>query len=101
LEKRHPELDIQESLARPNAGVVRLKRYAACMAGLDFEVDRSLHSKFAAQHALRRDASDFPFVELPYCWKTGAGPLTRFHFRDTFTSTRLAILMKGIFLFIP
>jgi len=36
-----------------------------------------------------------------YCWKTGGGPLIRFHFRLTFTSTRLAILMKGILLFIP
>ena len=36
-----------------------------------------------------------------YCWNTGGGPLTRFHFRLTFTSTRLAILMKGMLLFIP
>jgi len=36
-----------------------------------------------------------------HCSKTGGGPLIRFHFRLTFTSTRLAILMKGIFLFIP
>src|SRR6516162_4002851 len=36
-----------------------------------------------------------------YCWNTGGGPLTRFHFRLTFTSTRLAILMKGMLLFMP
>ena len=36
-----------------------------------------------------------------YCWKTGAGPLILFHFKLTLTSTRLAILMKGIPLFIP
>jgi hypothetical protein len=36
-----------------------------------------------------------------YCWKTGGGPLTRFHFRLTFTSTRFAILMKGMLLFMP
>jgi hypothetical protein len=43
-----------------------------------------------------------PFCRISnYCWKTRGGPLTRFHFSETFTSTRLAILMKGIFLFIP
>ena len=31
-----------------------------------------------------------------YCWKTGGGPLIRFHFKLTFTSTRLATLMKGM-----
>ena len=36
-----------------------------------------------------------------YCWNTGGGPLTRFHFKLTFTSTRLAILMKGMLLFMP
>jgi hypothetical protein len=36
-----------------------------------------------------------------YCWKTSGGPPIRFHFRLTFTSTRLAILMKGMPLFIP
>jgi hypothetical protein len=36
-----------------------------------------------------------------HCWKTGGGPLIRFHFRLTFTSTRLAILTKGMLLFIP
>jgi len=36
-----------------------------------------------------------------YCSKTGGGPLIRLHFRLTFTSTRLAILMKGMLLFMP
>ncbi len=36
-----------------------------------------------------------------YCLKTTGGPLTRFAFRATVTSTRLAILMKGMPLFIP
>src|SRR6266481_3915058 len=36
-----------------------------------------------------------------YCWKTGGGPLTRRHFSRTFTSTRLAILMKGMPLVMP
>ncbi len=36
-----------------------------------------------------------------YCWKTSGGPPIHFHFRLTFTSTRLAILMKGMPLFIP
>ena len=36
-----------------------------------------------------------------YCLKTNAGPLTRLPFRSTVTSTRSAILMKGIPLFIP
>jgi hypothetical protein len=44
----------------------------------------------------------FPFCQISnHCWKTGGGPLIRFHFRLTFTSTRLAILMKGMLLFIP
>jgi hypothetical protein len=45
--------------------------------------------------------SALPVLSNYYCWKTGGGPLTRFHFRLTFTSTRLAILMKGMLLFIP
>jgi hypothetical protein len=49
---------------------------------------------YPVPEAQRRDVSN-------YCWKTGAGPLIRFHFRLTFTSTRLAILMKGMPLFIP
>jgi hypothetical protein len=36
-----------------------------------------------------------------YCLKTSGGPLTRFACRSTSTSTRLAILMKGMPLFIP
>jgi hypothetical protein len=36
-----------------------------------------------------------------YCLKTNGGPLTRFAWRLTVTSTRSAILMKGMPLFIP
>jgi hypothetical protein len=36
-----------------------------------------------------------------YCLKTKGGPLTRFPFSSTVTSTRSAILMKGMPLFIP
>ena len=58
----------------------------------------------APQPARRSDSSP-RFSALPilsnYCWKTGGGPLTRFHFRLTFTSTRLAIFMKGMPLFMP
>jgi len=36
-----------------------------------------------------------------HCWNTGGGPLIRFHFKLTFTSTRLAILMKGMPLVMP
>ena len=36
-----------------------------------------------------------------YCLKTTGGPLTRFPTSATVTSTRLAILMKGMPLFIP
>ncbi len=36
-----------------------------------------------------------------YCLKTTGGPLTRFALRATVTSTRSAILMKGMPLFIP
>ena len=36
-----------------------------------------------------------------YCLKTTGGPLTRLPLRSTVTSTRSAILMKGIPLFIP
>jgi hypothetical protein len=43
----------------------------------------------------------YPHGISNYCSKTGGGPLTRFHFKLTFTSTRLAILMNGMLLFIP
>jgi len=47
-------------------------------------------------------ATRFPFCRISnYCWKTGGAPLTHFHFTPTFTSTRLAILMKGMLLFMP
>jgi hypothetical protein len=36
-----------------------------------------------------------------YCLKMTGGPLTRFAWRDTVTSTRSAILMKGMPLSIP
>jgi len=36
-----------------------------------------------------------------YCFKSMGGPLTRFPLRSTSTSTRSAILMKGMPLFIP
>ena len=36
-----------------------------------------------------------------YCLKTTGGPLTRLPLRSTVTSTRSAILMKGMPLFIP
>lgn len=39
--------------------------------------------------------------ERDYGLKTRGGPLTRFPWRSTVTSTRSAILMKGIPLFIP
>ena len=49
-----------------------------------------------------REARGCEFREISsHCWKTGGGPLTRFHLRLTFTSTRLAILMKGMLLFMP
>ena len=38
---------------------------------------------------------------LDYCLKTMGGPLTRSAFKSTVTSTRSAILMKGMPLFIP
>ena len=37
----------------------------------------------------------------PYCLKTNGGPLARFPLRLTVTSTRSAILTKGMPLFIP
>ena len=39
--------------------------------------------------------------EPGYCVKVNAGPLTRLPVRSTVTSTRSAILMKGMPLFIP
>jgi len=39
--------------------------------------------------------------EPGYCVKVNAGPLTRLPVRSTLTSTRSAILMKGMPLFIP
>src|SRR5208283_2583377 len=39
--------------------------------------------------------------KLPYCLKTNGGPLTRLPLRATVTSTRSAILMKGMALFMP
>jgi hypothetical protein len=40
-------------------------------------------------------------IPRAYCLKTSGGPLTRFTFRLTVTSTRSAIFMKGMPLFIP
>jgi hypothetical protein len=40
-------------------------------------------------------------VADPYCLKINGGPLTRFPLRSTVTSTRSAIVTKGIPLFIP
>ena len=40
-------------------------------------------------------------MEYSHCSKAGGGPLTRFHFKLTLTSTRLAILMNGMPLFMP
>jgi len=49
-----------------------------------------------------RGLARFPFCRISnYCWKINGGPSIHFHFRLTFTSTRLAILMKGMPLFIP
>jgi hypothetical protein len=68
---------------------------------------RGLHLGVSRAQPSRSDTSPrlsarFPFCRISnYCWKTGGAPLTRFHFSETFTSTRLAILTKGIFLFIP
>jgi hypothetical protein len=42
-----------------------------------------------------------PKLHPAYCLKTNGGPLTRFTLRSTVTSTRSAILTKGIPLFIP
>ena len=51
------------------------------------------------------DLRDFinaqPASTVSYCLKTNGGPLTLFALRSTDTSTRSAILMKGIPLFIP
>jgi hypothetical protein len=41
------------------------------------------------------------FHKEGYCWKTSGGPLTLAPLRSTLTSTRSAILMKGMPLFIP
>ncbi len=41
------------------------------------------------------------FMSLGYCLRARGGPLTRFPFKSTVTSTRSAILMKGMPLFIP
>jgi hypothetical protein len=52
-----------------------------------------------------RETSDlFDLVNgtlISYSLKTSGGPLTRFTLRSTVTSTRLAILTKGMLLFIP
>ena len=51
---------------------------------------------------VRSEVAPFSFCRIAnYCWKTGEAPLTRFHFRETLTSTRLATLMKGMLLFMP
>jgi len=42
-----------------------------------------------------------PFQQSSYCLKTTGGPLTRLPLRSTVTSTRSAIFMKGMPLFIP
>jgi hypothetical protein len=39
--------------------------------------------------------------QVHYCLRLTGGPLTRVALRLTFTSTRLAILIKGMPLFIP
>src|SRR5262249_34335237 len=42
-----------------------------------------------------------PFWQDGYCLRATGGPLTRFTLRSTVTSSRSAILMKGMPLFIP
>ena len=42
-----------------------------------------------------------PFATLDYSLKTTGGPLTRFPLKSTVTSTRSAILINGMPLFIP
>jgi hypothetical protein len=48
-----------------------------------------------------RPAAAGTLCEPGYCVKVNAGPLTRLPVRSTVTSTRSAILMKGMPLFIP
>jgi len=84
------------------------------MEGLDLIGTRdSSAARVAPFHSLRRVRSPMllenqvslesrTYTEISsHCSKTGGGPLIRFHFKFTFTSTRLAILTKGTFLFIP
>jgi hypothetical protein len=48
-----------------------------------------------------REATQAQLKAASYWLKTNGGPLTRFTFKFTVTSTRLAILMNGMPLFIP
>src|ERR1700722_9493309 len=65
--------------------------------------DDPCSAKRSVQALLRTDifSSILSSVFASYCWKTGGGPPTRRHFSRTFTSTRLAILMKGMPLVMP
>ena len=66
------------------------------------EVPQSTHpfdrisTRLVGLHAIRSQ-----IAWVGYCFRTTGGPLVRFALRATFTSTRLAILMKGMPLFIP
>lgn len=50
-------------------------------------------------HRMKRDENRAG--SSAYCLRTTGGPLTRFALKSTVTSTRSAILMKGMPLFIP
>src|SRR5580700_723908 len=71
---------------------------SSCEAGRD---ERSASIKTRELTELEILESRIYIGVSSYCSKTGGGPLIRFHFKLTFTSTRLAILMKGMLLFMP
>jgi hypothetical protein len=55
----------------------------------------------ATEPQLRGECLSGRLKSVYYCLKTSAGPLTRFTWRATFTSTRSAIVTNGMPLFIP
>jgi len=77
------------------------------------QVARTFRAEGLAEKSLRRalmcDSAKDVFaaaavsreLQPAYCLKTNGGPLTRFPLRLTVTSTRSAILTKGMPLFIP
>jgi hypothetical protein len=95
------------------AGIQFFETRTSLFAGTDrIALDTPVYSRFSGRFEFRRTTereigmnelgfSQSRYRNHVYCWKTGGGPLIRFHFKLTFTSTRLATLMNGMPLVMP